>query len=564
MNWFAIMLLPIVWAKGLAQVPVHPKLAQAKAEYRLAMARHDSLGMAEAAYLMGKRYRTSNDYVSSRQWFFVSLRLREPRGPSVDLNKVYIQLAGDAMLAENYAEAFRYARQALTDSRKLNDPHSLLSAYNMLGILHWQLLEKEDERAIRQFDVSPDSASLYIQQAEPIALRLNQPIDLANVRALKGTMLMVSRPLEAIPLLTYALNYHQAHNSYYQAVRMRLFLAKSHLALHQLAQAHKQLITAKRTCQQNGIRESPVVADGEGIWAEWYKKKGQWEQAFQHLKVADSLRYSILTIEQRATIARLNITYETGRRENLLKTRQAELALSNSRLKQQRQYTVIASALLVLMTVAGFLVHRLSQKNKRISQQNAQLLQEQSHRMKNHLQTISGLLSLQSNRLSDADAKRAVEESQLRVQTMALLHRKLYDTNQFITYGLPTVVPDIVQAILNSYGYNAIQPIYRLDAVPIHVEQVVPVALIINELVTNACKYAFPGQPNPALSVRCWVEQRRIHLRVEDNGPGKQIDAEITGFGLRLIDIQVQQLWGIYAFSGPPGLVFDLSIPIKH
>lgn len=567
MNRSVLMLILLPPASMLAQHPPHPKLAQAQAEYQQALAQHDTLAMAEAAYLIGKRHRVSGDYVSSRRWLLHSLRIREPRGPSVQLNRVYVELTGGSALVGNFKDAFSYAHLALANSRELNHPHSLMSAYSVLSSLYYHLSKQQpttpDQRRTLAY---ADSALWYIQQAETIALSLNDPKEVAGIRQARGGMLVEREPRKAIPLLQYALAiYDRKPEARHDQARLHLALANARTAINQLPAARQHLLATERIFRQGEpIIDAYVSADLQYSWAGWHRSAGHWQQAYNHLHRADSLRQFALTTEQRAVIARLNVAYETDRRENLLKTQRADLMLRNSWLQAQRHYTYAVSGLLVLAATVGFLFYRLNRQNKRISLQNAQLVQEQSHRMKNNLQTISGLLSLQSNRLADADAKRAVEESQLRVQTMALLNRKLYDTDQLVALGLPAIIPDVVESVLLSYGYAAISPRYDLEAVPLHVDQAIPVALIVNELVTNACKYAFPDDPAPSLLIRCWREEDRLRLRVQDNGPGMQSPTSVTGFGMGLIAIQVRQLRGDYSFSSPPGVTFDLSAPIKR
>ena len=571
LNRFALLLLLLLSAAVQAQHPPHPKLAQAQAEYRQAAARRDTLAMAEAAYLVGKRHRVSGDYVSSRRWVLHSLRIREPRGPSVQLNRVYVELTGGSVLVGNYREALSYAHRALANSRKLNHPHSLMSAYGVLSSLYHQLSIQRsvtpDQRKSSSATIAyADSALWYIQQAETIALRLNDPEEVAGIRQAKGVMLVEGKPQKAISLLRYALAvYNRKPEARHDQAKLHLALANAQTATGQLPAARQHLLAVETIFRQGKpIIDAHVSADMQYSWAGWCRASGQWERAYRHLRSADSLRQFALTTEQRTTIARLNTVYDTDRRENLLKIQTAELALRDTKLQVQEEYSYASSGLLGLATVVGFVLYRLNRQNKRISLQNVQLMQEQSHRMKNNLQTISGMLSLQSNRLADADAKRAVEESQLRVQTMALLSRKLYDTQQLATLGLPTVIPDLVQSILRSYGCGTVRPDYQLEPIPLHVDQAIPIALIINELVTNACKYAFPDHPDPILLVGCQREKDRMWLRVQDNGPGMLMTPDSTGFGLHLIAIQVRQLGGSYAFSNSPGVTFDLSIPTKQ
>jgi len=238
------------------------------------------------------------------------------------------------------------------------------------------------------------------------------------------------------------------------------------------------------------------------------------------------------------------------------------LSVNKQVLIAQQQYTYGAFGLLVLSVLVGGLFYRLWQQKERYSLQNEQLLQEQSHRTKNHLQTISGLLSLQANQVTDDDAKRAMEESQIRIQTIALLNRKLNTMTRQHQESLPEIIPEIIRMILRGYGNEAVAVNYQIEQVPISVEQILPLVLIVNELITNACKHAFGNHPSPELSVRCWYNDNHIKLLVQDNGPGIPPSLPVEGFGMRLIALQTQQLWAESDFSSPPGLTFKLSIPI--
>ena len=570
-----VSLFLLLWPLAVAgQHPPHPKLAQARAEFRLAQARHDTLAMADAAYLMGKRYRSSGEYVQSRRWLLYALNIWEPRGPSVKLNKVYVQLASDGPLSGGYPEAVGYAYRALANSRRLADAHCLMSAYGVLGGLYRHSAQQPQTPVRRQAAVT-DSAARYFRQAEALALRLSQPLDVAVARWQQAQLLAVRSPQRAAPLYAYALNIYERTGAVDNVVELHNQIASNYVAMNGLdsARHHLARATQLRQMMPQGVT-AHTVASLHYAWANYYHVAGNWQRAYTYLRLADSLRQATLTADQQITIAQLNAAYEANRRDRLLQQQRVELAQRESRLATQRHYTYAALALLAVAALLGTIYYRLYRTNRRISQQNAELLREQSHRMKNNFQAISGLLSLQSNRLIDVEAKRVVQESQLRVQTMALLNRKLYDTHELVALGLPTVVPEIVGMILHSYGYEAIQPTFHLDPVPVHISQAVPIALIVNELVTNACKYAFPNHPDPALQVRCWREAGRLRLWVRDNGlsptdvPDLADNALPPSFGLRLIAIQAQQLWATFAFTAQSGadsgLVFNLSAPLKQ
>ncbi|WP_019990587.1 sensor histidine kinase [Rudanella lutea] len=558
--WLTILLI-CSSVRGLAQPPQHPKLPGARADFRAAAQRRDTLAMAEAAYIIGKHTWTSNDYVGGRNWLLYALRIWEKRGPSVQLNKVLIQLSGDESVMGNFPEAFVYANRALANSRQLKHPHSLMSAYWMLGTLHLERAQNGLDTPTARKKTGLDSAARYLQQAEAIALKIGKTIDIAGIRNTWAELLLDSDPAKAVDLLEYALRAYLTSGQGVSITRLHYKLSTAFLAVNNRRKAYEYLEKADSLLRQINDANLRLIIDGHYAWVKWYEATRQWPQAYQRLRMADSLQKRQLTREQRAVIAQLNVGYETSRRDKLLQQREAELKINKAVLTAQQNYTYGALGFSAVVLLASAFFYRLWQQNKRTRQQNEQLLAEQSHRTKNHLQAISGLLSLQASQLTDEDAKRAVEESQIRIQSMTLLNRKLSQATGQHAQGLPDIVPEIVQMILRSYSPKAVAVTCQVEPVPISVEQILPVVLILNELVTNACKYAFPNHPHPSLTIRCWPENNRIRLRVQDNGPGIRPDTSRKGFGMRLIALQTEQLWAEASFSQPPGLTFDLSIP---
>jgi two-component sensor histidine kinase len=207
------------------------------------------------------------------------------------------------------------------------------------------------------------------------------------------------------------------------------------------------------------------------------------------------------------------------------------------------------------------------------------LLKEQNHRVKNNMQIVSSLLNLQSRRLTDETAKRAIEESRLRVQSMAILHRRLYDGDELAEVKLADFLEEVATNSLRAFGYGNIVTQFAIDEVSLVADKAISLGLIVNELVTNACKYAFGYVNEPLLMIRCQKQDHAVLLTVADNGPGlsdwREADShkgpvEIVrkkSFGMTLIQAQVAQLDGTYSFQtglddSLTGTVFRLEFTI--
>lgn len=169
------------------------------------------------------------------------------------------------------------------------------------------------------------------------------------------------------------------------------------------------------------------------------------------------------------------------------------------------------------------------------------LLAEIHHRVKNNLQTINSLLLLQSNTISDPAAIRAIQESQYRIQTMALVHQKLYQTkDRSLGVDVHTYFLDLTRTIVDSLEVDAKVKIKQeIDSFVLDLDTVIHIGLIVNELIVNSIKYAFePNTESPSIFISLNENKEGLLLVVEDNGKGmtKGTDKNKGSFGLKLVD----------------------------
>lgn len=189
----------------------------------------------------------------------------------------------------------------------------------------------------------------------------------------------------------------------------------------------------------------------------------------------------------------------------------------------------------------------LAEKNKIIlakSQQNEMLLKEIHHRVKNNLQTISSLLYLQSYSIEDKDAKETIAISQQRVESMALIHKNLYQRDNLSSIEMKDYITKLSYNLENSYGRNNIKIKINMDALELDVDSAVPLGLIINELVTNSYKYAFPNDQEGEINIKMFKDfDNRVILKIQDNGVGKG-PSSTDSFGTQLISLLTKQIEG--------------------
>ena len=186
----------------------------------------------------------------------------------------------------------------------------------------------------------------------------------------------------------------------------------------------------------------------------------------------------------------------------------------------------------------------LDEKNK----QNELLLKEIHHRVKNNLEMVKSLLALQSAQLEDSASKDAMLASQNRVQSMGIIHQKLYQGDNLGSIEMKDYFINLSEGVLDTFDIDdKVKIECAMDNLELDVDTAVPIGLIVNELLTNALKYAFPNDTKGNIEISLSQSTPELlTLKVADNGigkvPGKS--PEGTGFGTQLIQLLTQQLNG--------------------
>jgi two-component sensor histidine kinase len=286
-----------------------------------------------------------------------------------------------------------------------------------------------------------------------------------------------------------------------------------------------------------------------------YEKLGQFEEALKYHKLhaesyADFLRSSTERLE-----SELIVKYETEKREETI-SRQ-EMQISQQR-RVQTLYISIAG-ILILSLFGVINSARAIRKKRRVLQalnqqldaknrQNELLMKEIHHRVKNNLEMVKSLIALQCAQMEDSTSREAMVESQNRVQSMGIIHQKLYQGENLGSIEMKDYFINLSEGILDAFdAEDKVKIEYAMETLELDIDTAVPIGLIVNELLTNSLKYAFPenakgiveinlSQPDPGI----------LTLTVSDNGIGKVHGQEArgTGFGSQLIHLLTRQLNG--------------------
>jgi two-component sensor histidine kinase len=240
---------------------------------------------------------------------------------------------------------------------------------------------------------------------------------------------------------------------------------------------------------------------------------------------------------------------------------QAAVAIDNARLYEKAQQEIAERAL-------------AEEKIKASLEEKEVLLQEIHHRVKNNLQVVSSLLNLQSQYVEDKSALDMFQESQNRILSMALIHEKLYRSQDLSRVDLTEYIQTLAGDLVRSYRARSGPANLRVQAADVFlsIEKAVPCGLIVNELVSNALKHAFPANgdsstngfdaDNEIFIGLSTDTENRVTLIVADNGVGLPQDLDVgtsDSLGLRLVHTLVSQLDGTLELRSENGAEFNLT-----
>lgn len=341
-----------------------------------------------------------------------------------------------------------------------------------------------------------------------------------------------------------AVKYAELLENNFMIMRSWLAIGKSELK----AKNHPKAIASIKKCIEvatENFGDEYYLSNAYKTLAEAYADDQDFEKAYHAYAEYERLKNNIFTSESDHRISLLQTEFDVALKEDTIKFQNNVIEQQHAR---QQLILVIGSLLFVLLIVL-YITYRLDKnKSKLLKKQhdeNIFLLKEIHHRVKNNLEVVSSLLSLQSEKLQDKNAKDAMLETQNRVHSMSMIHQRLYKGKNISTIEMKDYFINLGNHILDSFGVtDKVKLEYIMSKIELDVDTAIPLGLIVNELLTNSLKYAFPDDGKGLIKIGVnRIDDENLELKVKDNGVGLSEDIG-SGFGTQLIKLLIQQLEG--------------------
>lgn len=307
--------------------------------------------------------------------------------------------------------------------------------------------------------------------------------------------------------------------------------------------------------------------------SEAYEKINDYKNSLRYYKRYKLYNDSLKDISSIREMEKMQSRFELAKKDE-------QIVVLNKLNKLQRMLAYFLTAGVMIFLILTF---QLRKSNKRVKETNNRLnyqkelleksekeksllLKELNHRVKNNLQMVSSLLNLQARQLNGHPAAEALIACRYRVEALTLIHQKLYREDVDTKIDLKEYLNDLTQNLVSNYGRN-FQLHFDLESVLMKIDKAIPVGLIVNELITNALKYADGVQIFPELNVSLKKNEHVATLIIQDNGKGLADDFDFTkssSFGIKLVNSLVKQLNGYIEWDNKGGTTWIVSFDISQ
>jgi two-component system, sensor histidine kinase PdtaS len=486
---------------------------------------HDQSGILIQLGNIGIVYDYQNDYQKALDYYFKALKIAEAVN---DQKHISIQLCNIAIVyssQKNLQKAEEYFSKALAIDKKRNDKEGISRNLANLGNVYSDmgLYQKSIDNHLKSLEIGKEIGDNYL---------------IANCLVNIGT---------------------------------------GYSSLKQYDKAENYFLQCLKTSEH--IDDKDFKSQLEIIVSEFYEKIQKDKPALIHYKKHIALRDSIYNEENTKKSVKAEMNYEFDKKQAATKFENDKiiykLEAENKLHKQLRLFLVI---FIVLVLILLFLAKRAYDNKKQIaefmgaeSDRKEVLLQEVHHRINNNLQIISSLLTLQANNAEDERLQGYLKQSQNRIQSLSVLHELLYQNDSQLKINMK----DYLNKVMD-YHRDVLQTLPAKVDVVMNIADVnfptkiaVPLALILNELVTNSMKYAFndseTGKVNVSLSA-LQNEKNKWLLHVSDSGKGLPVETKMRkdSLGLRLVTIMTKQIKGALTKSSSPGATFEVQFSVPE
>lgn len=507
---------------------------------RIARRHRYTKGLGSALYRKGIVFEIRMQGDSARLYLQQGIRELEKTDAYIELASAYNNLGIHYYMQFEYRKAIGVQLKAVRFYQKGGDLESQGGSYNNIGVCYKNL--KEFDKAI-----------LYYEKAAEVALQCNDPEVIGSTKANIAAILTAQKKFsEADRMMEEAKPYFDENN----VVEMINYYYQK----GQILQGMRRLDEAM-ALYRKGMRLAKETGNTERTQyfyyalAELERERGNYKTALYYMQSYDTLRDSAYSISKSEFLAEYEQRFRLEEKEKEIARN--ELRILKQKAEKKRVDEQLASNLTMLayaigmiivlagLSLAGWWSYRLKRKSDALSKERLEeknlLARELHHRVKNNLQIVASMISMQSRGMSDADRER-MQSVIGSIQAMAGIHSHLYDGAAWEWVD----ARDLIHALAEQLPKEPEKPVVfaaDVGGLIIDLDTAIAIGLMANELLTNSVKYAFPHTERPEISIALKQDGDALLFTYADNGPGLPDPENAgSGFGGRLLRAMAKKL----------------------
>lgn len=547
-------------------------------------------GRAFKKWIVGRSFFWNSDYPNAYESMESALVLIKQLNDKVLLGELYLDLAATLAVVDEYGKALDYSLRANDLLNEVGSKEQKIRAAISLGELYRKIGQHKDaleilNSTLPKTDVFSVNRARCLNRLAAVSSETGKWDESINysyrsleiAESIENSDLIATSENEIGYALRHGDNVDESLPHFYRADSLWQSIGRYRYAAspkHHIAIVYRTMHQFERALKHS--REAYSLIKGKG----WYQIEmnllDDLKMAHEYFGDTDSVLFydrerlqaaiNFRTKQFEVNTKMVEILYT--QKENEQTIREQSIKIRNEMLEKEvinRERTalwIIVSLIIIILLIIfiyAFNQHKLQKKlaleNAEKERKNEELLvslganealvQEISHRVKNNLAVLAGLLTMQANRSDSEKVKKELTDSILRIESIATIHKKLYDKRSDAKVNLKEALAELSQNVVSAMGKNSSEVLeVSLDEVELDIAEAVTLCLIVNEAITNSCKYANVGSANK-LHIELVKNGSKLTCRIKDHGPGfdeKEIPKTSKSLGLYLIRLLSKQL----------------------
>ena len=502
-------------------------------------------------HFKGMVYQDQQKFELAIENYLKALPIFEAENIVTQIPYLLVSLGSALEETKNHKEALHYYTNALKYYRNTNDRWGLNSLYVYIGSVYFEMNNM-------------DSAWTYFNKSLKISEEINEKSAECNALYKLGEILAFRREYsKALKYLDRAMELNSEIDNNYQLVNILYTRGNCYLLMGKIKESLAVLIKGLTLADSLNLKYERMILNKEISSA--FAESGDYKKALQYFEAYSELRDSIYQETAHKNLVEMEKKYQSEKQKSEISQLKLDNLEQDRTIGKQKSVRNIFVLAFLFAAITGFLYYRSYVSKRNANREKEVLLKEIHHRVKNNLQIISSLLNIQSEYVNDNKIAGAVQESQSRVQAMALIHQMLYQEKNLTKINFSDYLKQLTSTLASIFQNKDSKVDISIDTPDswFNIETSIPLGLIVTELVSNAYKYAFKnGHDGKIVILLKHISEKKYNLTISDNGEGLPEGTDIlnsNSMGLKLANILTGQLDGLLSYEYNNGAVFNVE-----